>query len=135
MRSYSEREVFSPAYVRLWRLSTQMVDALPMSSEDKEIRCHELSRAIHQKLTGYYDWRKMDVVDGKFGAVDHSWIVLDEKDTILDTYAVGALPQVQLIHNWSLLPHWDSYKAGSHRDDIREGDVMRMVKFFTDQGF
>lgn len=75
-----------------------MVAAVPDGDHllGKPIRCHEMARAVGRILD-------LPVVDGVCGAVQHSWLTIKahqdptEREFILDVYAVGRLPPVQLV--------------------------------------
>jgi hypothetical protein len=81
--------------------------------------------------------------------VEHSWCeILPEKGIstrtrILDPYAVGRLPQVQLIDTFACLCHTHDpsfpsvsqlYRRTSTRDDIRE-DALKKMNEFLDRHF
>jgi hypothetical protein len=112
MNSYSEK-IFDTSEIILFGKATSLVAAL---RHDAELRCHELARAVARTLGS------LRVFDGKFGSVDHSWCETEYMN-VLDVYAAGSLPQVQLLHAGSrawMLPHDKSYKVGEPRTDIRE---------------
>lgn len=125
MKGYAELEVFTPAEVELLRQATAMVALL---DDDPEIRCHELARAIGQRLG-------LTFKDGFYGFVEHTWLwttpyegegeQLWRLPNILDVYVPGELPQVQLIHTTTALPM--PYRFGPPRDDIRGGVVRRLL--------
>ena len=52
-------------------------------------------------MSGKELWK---VKDGRYGAVDHSWLYSVHTEVILDVYAVGAMPMVQLHHDHFGLP-------------------------------
>lgn len=110
--------VFTPQEVASWHRATTFVDRLP---ESGTVRCHEITRAVYKALDSYGLQHYWEVVDGVFGHVDHSWLVGKKTDTILDVYAVGSLPMVQLI-NTTFLGVRDArrYKEGCTRKDINE---------------
>lgn len=98
-----------------------------------ELRCHELARAVQGCLreAGYPRAR---VVDGRMGSIDHSWIVLpgyelpagSDRSPILDVYAPGRLPQVQLIDaSWTISA---DYVVGSERLDVQRDVVRSLMK-------
>lgn len=102
MRGYAETEVFDPAEIRLFRTAQQAVDCLP---DMPNLRCHEVARAVSRVL-------KLKVVDGWYGAVDHSWLEVPRSKgfpLILDLYAVGRVPMVQLLDVGWLHPDYDQY--------------------------
>ena len=61
---------------------------------------------------------KIDVVDGHCGPIDHSWLRCS--GVILDVYAPGRLPAVQLVD-----PQVGGYRPGKPRDDVRQPIVDR----------
>lgn len=142
MISYSERKIFGEREIKLWRRACQFVARLPDSPDEMEHRCHELARAVAYWLNkeGRFreplSWKNVQVVDGLFGSVDHSWIVLRDCEIgqyiILDVYAVGCLPQVQLVHAWEMLQR--KYTPMSTRDDIREHRLQWMIKMMAGGG-
>lgn len=156
MKSYSERVIFTPLQVELWVRAAELVsdvdvDSLPLTEEYKdkhgnpELRCHELARAVLLRLcletTGpglTMDWSdRFEAVDGAYGTLDHTWLELDQVKTgertgrvILDVYAVGRLPQVQLLDVLSFGPkNGLQYRRGTPRKDISH----RVVKCLLDQ--
>jgi hypothetical protein len=61
------------------------------------LRCHEVARFVGVRLG-------LAVCDGIYEiAMQHSWCVLPSRH-ILDVYAVGRLPPVQLVARTSVLP-------------------------------
>jgi hypothetical protein len=130
MRSYSEEEIFSEAEVLLLQKATKVVAGLNASGG---IRCHELARAIGWLL-------ELEVQDGYYGFVDHSWLWTTRLDlervitprlglpNILDVYCVGSMPMVRLVDcQHTALPHvgW-SYRPSEKRRDIDEGLVTKL---------
>lgn len=93
MIGYAAEEVFSRDYINIWRRTTKLIHGLE-EKEKGRWRCHEIARAVERFMALPNTAR---VVDGECGLVEHSWIELD-RDTILDTYTVGRMPMVQLIH-------------------------------------
>ncbi len=105
-----------------------MVDCFP---DIAGLRCHEVARAVGSFL-------HLEVVDGKFGNVEHSWLLIQRDKNlpyILDTYSVGRLPTVQLMDPFWGLPHTKWYKAGAPRKDIRENMVSHLRSILIDTGF
>lgn len=127
MRSWSERKVFATR-ARALRVAAERLVALvpePVFG-NAEWRCHELARAIGSRLG-------LEVVDGTFGAVDHSWLeisdgCLDRTTAILDVYAVGSLPQVRLVDRRS--PEGLLFEEGRSRAEVRYEDVAALVAVF-----
>lgn len=143
MRNYSETEIFTPEALTAFHKTTRLVLAIPLLDGENYWRCHELARAVAQMLGCGY-------ADGKFGAVDHSWCIIgggrkrEEMsllaalipsteeyvlnggcDPILDVYAVGSLPQVQLVDRAAVLRR--QYVRGETRKDIRWKAVEELV--------
>jgi len=134
MKSYSEKEIFSAEEAVILAKATAIVEALPDSGPHGPLRCHEVARAVGRILG-------LQVADGFYGFVDHSWLWTRPLDTshlvgrtgfpnILDPYCVGGLPAVRLVHCGSpSLPHvgW-AYRPGPARDDVDEDLVSELVR-------
>lgn len=125
MRSYSEVRVFSARALSLRTGAHRLVERVPDPIDaNEDWRCHELARAIGSLL-------RLDVVDGKFGGVDHSWLLvpdgcLDRHVAFLDVYAVGSIPQVRLVDPRS--PEGLLFEGQSHeRQEIRYVDVAAIT--------
>ncbi len=134
MRSYSETHVFSARELKILQQATEIVAGFP---GEPELRCHEVARAVGHLLG-------LEVQDGKYGIVEHSWLWLtpEPHTAILDVYCVGRLPQVQIVDLCGVLPHGprvegrenahDWYATGyecatTSRSDIRHDAVLRLV--------
>lgn len=135
MKSYSEIEVFTPHELLILEETIRLVNSLP---EDPgwNVRCHELARAVHQANSMLRANRPVaTVVDGRFGGVEHSWIQIDRgmKQIILDVYAVGSLPMVQLIDfNGSFgLTGTRRYIEGTPRTDIDDQKIQQLLLAFS----
>jgi hypothetical protein len=116
--TYAERVCFDSDHRKLLALVEQSVSRV--SDEwGNELRCHELARAVH--IVTYEHGYKLVVVDGKCGLIEHSWLMLDG-GRILDPYAPGRLPAVQLVD-----PIVGAYRPGEKRDDIRRVIVDQLV--------
>jgi hypothetical protein len=128
--TYAERVCFSQAALRLLLRVEAYVESV---SRDwgNELRCHELARAVH--IVAYEREREIwsrdgggkiviVVVDGHCGPVDHSWLCCSD-GVILDAYAPGRLPAVQLVD--PLIGRM--YRPGPVRQDIRQPIVDRLV--------
>jgi len=139
MKSYSERCVFPPALIRLHAFLGDVLERFDSSpyglGTGQELRCHELTRAVKRFLQhGDVPYRPPNITlfDGKYSVVDHSWLeLLLQKGEfsslyILDVYAVGQLPQVQLLDIAFSLPHRANYRAQVRRDDI-DMDLVNLV--------
>jgi hypothetical protein len=105
------------------------------------LRCHELACAVAHRVGD--DFRDAThngsfvVVDGKYGPVGHSWIEWTTHPSgyrrILDVYAIGRLPMVQLIDAGGLLKaQGNLYVKGEKRDDFRAADVERLLAFWKE---
>jgi hypothetical protein len=122
MIGHARRHVFTETQLYLLAQATRMVQAMPDEVNGEEVRCHEVARAVGHVLG-------LDVVDGKYGAVDHSWCVHSPPTRdVLDPYTIGRVPQVQLVCGSALLPEFASYRAGEVRADIREHVVAILVE-------
>jgi hypothetical protein len=127
MRGYSELNVFTSDEIKAWELATLAVGSLP---EDPLVRCHELARAVRDLLLSLKQTPKFIVCDGKFGLADHTWLVTEvySRDTVLDVYSVGVLPQVQLIDRSSLaIRNARQYIERDLRADIDTALVKELV--------
>ena len=82
------------------------------------MRCHEVARAVGEVLG-------LPVVDGRYGCVNHSWLVVD--GYILDVYCVGRLPLVQVVDMSPTLPHRSDYQEGTARGDIDHAAVASAI--------
>ena len=122
MRSYSETNVFSSSEVEALQRATRLVVAIPTRIGGPLLRCHEVARVVGRILD-------LDVQDGHYGAVEHSWVYTENARSILDVYAVGRLPMVQLVDARALLPTGRAYYPGPTRDDIDETAVRELVQF------
>lgn len=96
MLGYSYTNVFTQQEIEFHKRATQIVEKIPETVNGALLRCHEVTRVI-STLIG------LPYTDGKFGAVEHSWLWTSiERDgeypgNILDVYCVGRLPMVQLV--------------------------------------
>lgn len=131
MNSYSEDSVLFSEDVSAYELARDVVDLVDerMVAGDDLIRCHELARAVQEMLErhGFPGW---EVADGKFGIVEHSWLFRRNRYVILDPYAVGRLPMVQLVavsFKFEL-----PYRVGSPRDDVRLDVLDRLREQIED---
>lgn len=122
MIGYSANEVFSQNSQQLLALATLIVSSFPEIDDAGElIRCHEVARAVGEIL-------QLEVVDGRYGMVEHSWLELS-RGRILDVYAMGRLPPVQLVMSSALtIPEYQAHKAGTPRDDIRADVVGKLIE-------
>lgn len=118
---YSEREIFQGSLIRELQRTKLLVGRIEESviasvTGHPEIRCHELARAVTAFLSPHWE-----VVDGKLGHVDHSW--LRHRRFILDVYVPGRLPMVQLVDDGSWALPKAGYTPGPLRGDIRENVI------------
>lgn len=133
MKGYSDSHIFTGEERSLLRRATRMIEALA-DADWESVRCHELARAVGRVLG-------LEVEDGFYGFVDHSWLWTRPKPAhtltarigfpnILDVYSVGSLPMVRLVacENPSL-PHvgW-AYRPGPERTDVKHGLVDVLVE-------
>lgn len=125
MQGYAREEVFTKEHIFAWIAAMACVKKVPERSP--RIRCHELTRAVHKclmKLQSKADsWL---VCDGHYGAVEHSWLYDSWRAVVLDVYAVGRLPMVQLIDCSSAVIA-PMYSAGRDRSDVNEQLVSALV--------
>lgn len=126
MKGYSETDAFTR-----WEM-TQLAGAAAMVARVSHApRCHELAHAVASVLG-------LQPQDGHFGLVEHSWIWLTPADrpwtpgtyppNVLDVYAVGSLPQVQLVYMRGMLPYTQAYRPGPPRSDVCPSWVERIVR-------
>ena len=95
MKNYAESERFTPEDMQYFVVAQVLVEQVPAKCFGEWVRCHELTRAV-AAVMGLED----QVRDGKCMGVEHSWIELRVHGTgcvILDLYAPGRMPQVQLV--------------------------------------
>jgi hypothetical protein len=119
MITYAARACFHEQHLRLLaRVETYV--ARVSNTWGNELRCHKLARAVH--LVVYAREHKLDVVDGKCGPIEHSWLRFSD-GAVLDPYAPGRLPAVQIID--SIVG--TAYRPGDPRFDIRQAIVDRLV--------
>lgn len=137
----------------LLRAAQAVVDLLPETIDGELVRCHEVARVVAEVLSypersksGMFD--ELVVVDGKFGVHDHSWIRVDGSvrgRLILDPYAVGRIPMVQVLDlDVMTLPYrresacdrcgvpnpW-FYREGPTRDDVRHEVLAALRSYLT----
>lgn len=127
MRSFA-LTVFRADEILLLQQAVTIVDCLPHDDTHTKLRCHEVARIVGTIL-------RLDVIDGHYGAVDHSWCLTPRK-RILDPYCVGRLPQVQLVdpHVFTK-PLYDLTRLPGGMGVIDEAFVGQMVAYvLTKQG-
>jgi len=153
MDSYSEKDVFSSREMSLFRVSTAIVAAFPSSDyQDRPLRCHEVARALGGLL-------QLEVQDGFYGFVDHTWLWTSPLRTdrlvgrigfpnILDPYSVGSMPPVRLVAGghtglphigWSYRPvekhEWEEsvvedLKGRVYLDDALKGQLVEHLQVY-----
>jgi hypothetical protein len=117
--TYAERVCFEPSHIKLLaRVEAYVARVSP--SWGNELRCHELARAV--QLVVHDREHKLLVVDGKCGPIEHSWLLVAGR-VILDPYAPGRLPAVQLVD----LVVGTAYRPGVPRSDIRQPVINQLV--------
>ena len=132
MITYSEREIFCSNDVRLLKVAEKLIGKINERNFDGELRCHELARAVGQVL-------ELPHQDGEYLFSQHTWLWVGpvqpnrakagQYPSILDVYAVGSLPQVQLFDTFPLLGRVGTvYKPGPERTDIKQGVVDELVR-------
>jgi hypothetical protein len=133
--------VFSRAVREAHRLATFLVgqvEQYPTGGED-ETRCHELVAAIAPVLVDEVPDLRLMLFTGMYGPVEHSWLKVSSENYpfdwhVLDVYACGRLPQVQLIDGTGLLPESKIYRAANAvyapRADLDLGFVADLTARF-----
>lgn len=129
MRGYAETSGFTGRAQDLLREAQEIVALIPDPAEGRPCwRCHEVAHAAGDLLG-------LKVVDGMYGAVEHSWLLIpdgcrQDEDVILDVYAVGVLPQVLLVSTYAALPHHETYRPVGRPAHlkIRWGDVEEIKR-------
>lgn len=130
MIGYSAINVFTAEEIKTWHRAKELIENLPHDNHiGFEVRCHELARAILQCLGNRHPG--IQVRDGKFGIVDHSWIdwVRRGKQIILDVYSVASFPMVHLVDfDGSIgIRGARKYVEQEFRTDINENQVSELV--------
>lgn len=122
------RNVFLLREMKIFDQACTLVSKAPYEVLGSVVRCHELVRATSFILDLTFE-------DGYYGMVEHSWLWLEPRQPlnppprILDVYAPGRIPQVQLIDSTTSLP-WE-YRRGPPRTDINQpmvGELIRLMK-------
>lgn len=120
-------ESFTTLDMQRLEQTMRFVAAFPDKIADEVLRCHEVARAVAYGL-GLED----QVQDGYYGTVDHSWIWLSD-DTILDPYAVGRFPQVQLVDYSAILCERANYRLSRPRKDINDAVLHQLLSIVLSQ--
>lgn len=129
MKNYAEAVVFTKKSLEAFREARMVVSRIQSYNgryygSTEWIRCHEVARIVAGALKSRH---KLTVVDGKYGSPrrDHSWLIYTESNhpipelgfkCILDVYAMGRCPMVQIIDFG--MGHDLFYEAGPIRRDI-----------------
>lgn len=114
--------------LRAFNAATAIVAGLPeqvppgLEHGDTFLRCHEVARTVHRLLG---DLGSFEVVDGHYGPYEHSWLASRPLKTILDVYAIGRQPIVQIVDPF--LVSAIDYRPGPKRDDIRESVIRHLI--------
>ena len=119
MITYAERVCFRPAHLHLLTFVEAHV-ARVSDAWGNELRCHELARAVLLVCNRDHG---LEVLDGKCGPIEHSWLRFSDGGVILDPYVPGRLPAVQIVDPIVGV----AYLPGPSRSDIRQGIVDRLV--------
>lgn len=117
MITYAERVCFCAVHLRTLARARVLVDRVA-DTWGNELRCHELARAVLRALGD----DTLSVIDGHCGIVEHSWLRFSDR-SILDVYAPGRLPAVQIID----VVMTAAYRPGRRRRDVRRSIVDRLV--------
>lgn len=121
--------VFSHEEVCALRTSMEFVNRVPELSHNlPAVRSHELARAVAKHLAETID-QQWSVVDGKYGQMEHTWLVssVDAK-TILDVFCPARVPEVQLVSQQNRkLPEHNLFEPGVSRTDVNYEVVEQLV--------
>jgi hypothetical protein len=135
---------FNRQEILIFKAVSWIVDAIPddYRGHGELVRCHEMARAVHDwvnnQIPGRFGPRPLSlgVVDGHYGVpgsiwVEHSWVETGFGRNILDVYAVGKLPPVQLLDGMFKLPTQQIFQAKKLRGDIMEDVVEELISIFV----
>lgn len=128
MRSYSERRIFTARELDCYRRAVQLVDRIDETVFEGELRCHEVARAVGKIL-------ELPHEDGRYIYADHTWlrVTCTVSNAILDVYAVGAMPPVQLLDAFPPLRRNGLYLRKEERTDIRQDIIDTLLQQMTRQ--
>lgn len=142
MKGYAHSDVFSYSEQVVWKHANNLVEKVPECT----VRCHELARALAHHLAWYWSMH-FEVIDGQAGPVQHSWILLPAElrlegrrgQTILDPYAPGRLPMVQLVDPIVQMEMGPGrmrfmYQQGEQRVDVNDDLVRHLMLYFRTPG-
>lgn len=135
MKGFAHDKRFGHLSLRAHRYACLLIDDI---SEPRPgfYRCHEIARFVFEGLDRLGFLLDGDrVIDGWHVGSEHSWIALwgsiaeseGGQQVILDPYAVGRFPIVQLVDVSSPLLLRDQYREEEPRTDIRH-DVMEFLR-------
>ena len=129
MKGYTEKVLFSEGAKVCLEMANKIIDYIDHEwNKDDQLRCHEVARICQEIIVREFPLIKVKVVDGLFGRIDHSWLVIARR-FLLDVYCIGQLPQVKLLHPDIFgIDLDDSYSERGERTDIDEQLVEKMVK-------
>ena len=134
VRGYSEKEVFTSFELGKLGAARDYVARIDEAKIAGIIRCHELVRAVGRLLQLAHE-DGVYAAAGSAGGVDHSWLLVPHSSktsvagySILDVYAVGRLPQVQLLHCGLTVPHHASFIPRGERSDVDKVMVLRLMQ-------
>lgn len=97
-----------------------------LDHEGRQVRCHELARAVITFLGAHWTSGAPRVVDGSYmGWIQHSWIRFSSGN-VLDVYVPGRHPHVQLVGGDHPTAR-TTYRIGEDRSDIRTDVLERLV--------
>lgn len=120
--------IFSEKDLSLLNATQAIVELLPERTPDGNlVRCHEVARIVGGILN-------LNVQDGKYGACDHSWLLIPVKNwipKILDPYCVGSLPIVRIVDCSPIFPYFNLYKFGPVRTDILFEFIQDQIQKFS----
>lgn len=127
----SDRAWYEKACMAVKAIEDQQVPYPNLTDSEREnvLRCHEVARAV-AIIIGLPGPPETTVVDGMYGAVEHTWIELRDGSygaIILDVYSPGRFPQVQLLDLHPNLPHSRLYRAGKPCTHVRQNVIDRLV--------
>lgn len=103
------------AAIESLRIADALVRKMPFEIADERVRCHEVARVVGRCLDGW------EIADGHWGPYEHSWLVSPSLRMILDVYAIGRLPLVQIVEPFAI--YGADYREGPERTDIRHGTI------------
>lgn len=159
MKTYFEETLevdegpFGKQALEAFRLAQQVVRELPFAAFGSFLRCHEVTRAVAHVLAKAFPELTMQVMDGHFGCVEHTWILIPPGDRtrlitephrqithrlpnglvwggwILDPYRPGHLPPCQLLDLRCALP---GYVGGPARTDVREDVIAHLLQVWRE---